>query len=97
VLVVTHDHRPLGYGDRLIIEDGKIVGRARRCDARAPRGRRSCAMRSAKVGRYAVRRGLSEPIAAGAAAEAAASAKFAADWSSSIGQPSEVEATNKEN
>src|ERR1700730_1946812 len=31
VLVVTHDHRTLAYGDRLIrIEDGKIVGRARR-------------------------------------------------------------------
>jgi putative ABC transport system ATP-binding protein len=31
VLVVTHDHRTLTYGDRLIrIEDGKIVGRARR-------------------------------------------------------------------
>jgi len=28
---------------------------------------------------------------------AAASAKFAADWSSSVGQPSEAEATNKEN
>jgi hypothetical protein len=27
VLVVAHDHRTLGYGDRLIIEDGKIVGR----------------------------------------------------------------------
>jgi putative ABC transport system ATP-binding protein len=41
VLVVTHDHRTLTYGDRLIrIEDGKIVGRARRRiskgDARAP-------------------------------------------------------------
>jgi putative ABC transport system ATP-binding protein len=31
VLVVTHDHRTLAYGDRLIrIEDGKIVGRVRR-------------------------------------------------------------------
>jgi putative ABC transport system ATP-binding protein len=31
VLVVTHDHRTLAYADRLIrIEDGKIVGRARR-------------------------------------------------------------------
>jgi putative ABC transport system ATP-binding protein len=31
VLVVTHDHRTLTYGDRLIrIEDGKIVGRARK-------------------------------------------------------------------
>jgi putative ABC transport system ATP-binding protein len=31
VLVVTHDHRTLSYGDRLIrIEDGRIVGRARR-------------------------------------------------------------------
>ena len=31
VLVVTHDHRTLGYADRLIrIEDGRIVGRARR-------------------------------------------------------------------
>jgi len=31
VLVVTHDHRTLSYADRLIrIEDGKIVGRARR-------------------------------------------------------------------
>jgi putative ABC transport system ATP-binding protein len=35
VLVVTHDHRTLAYGDRLIrIEDGRIVGRARR---RTPR------------------------------------------------------------
>ena len=31
ILVVTHDHRTLSYADRLIrIEDGKIVGRARR-------------------------------------------------------------------
>jgi putative ABC transport system ATP-binding protein len=31
VLVVTHDHRTLSYADRLIrIEDGRIVGRARR-------------------------------------------------------------------
>jgi putative ABC transport system ATP-binding protein len=31
VLVVTHDHRTLTYADRLIrIEDGRIVGRARR-------------------------------------------------------------------
>jgi len=31
VMVVTHDHRTLSYADRLIrIEDGKIVGRARR-------------------------------------------------------------------
>ncbi len=31
VMVVTHDHRTLSYGDRLIrIEDGRIVGRARR-------------------------------------------------------------------
>ena len=31
ILVVTHDHRTLTYADRLIrIEDGKIVGRARR-------------------------------------------------------------------
>ena len=31
VLVVTHDHRTLSYGDRMIrIEDGRIVGRARR-------------------------------------------------------------------
>ncbi len=31
VLVVSHDHRTLAYGDRLIrIEDGRIVGRARR-------------------------------------------------------------------
>jgi len=31
VLVVTHDHRTLAHGDRLIrIEDGKIVGRVRR-------------------------------------------------------------------
>jgi len=31
VLVVTHDHRTLAYADRLIrIEDGRIVGRARR-------------------------------------------------------------------
>jgi putative ABC transport system ATP-binding protein len=36
VLVVTHDHRTLTYGDRLIrIEDGKIVGRARRRIAKA--------------------------------------------------------------
>jgi putative ABC transport system ATP-binding protein len=36
VLVVTHDHRTLAYGDRLIrIEDGRIVGRARR---RSPKG-----------------------------------------------------------
>ena len=36
VLVVTHDHRTLSYGDRLIrIEDGKIVGRARKRVARA--------------------------------------------------------------
>ena len=31
ILVVTHDHRTLSYADRLIrIEDGRIVGRARR-------------------------------------------------------------------
>jgi putative ABC transport system ATP-binding protein len=31
VLVVTHDHRTLGYADRMIrMEDGRIVGRARR-------------------------------------------------------------------
>jgi putative ABC transport system ATP-binding protein len=31
VLVVTHDHRTLSYADRLIrIEDGRIVGRARK-------------------------------------------------------------------
>ena len=31
VLVVTHDHRTLEYGDRMIrIEDGRIVSRARR-------------------------------------------------------------------
>src|ERR1700693_1268630 len=31
ILVVTHDHRTLSYADRLVrIEDGKIVGRARR-------------------------------------------------------------------
>jgi putative ABC transport system ATP-binding protein len=37
VLVVTHDHRTLSYADRLIrIEDGKIVGRARRRPA--PKG-----------------------------------------------------------
>ena len=31
VLVVTHDHRTLEYGDRMIrIEDGKIASRARR-------------------------------------------------------------------
>jgi putative ABC transport system ATP-binding protein len=37
VLVVTHDHRTLAYGDRLIrIEDGKIVGRARRRIAKTP-------------------------------------------------------------
>ena len=31
VLAVTHDHRTLGYADRIIrIEDGQIVGRARR-------------------------------------------------------------------
>jgi len=36
VLVVTHDHRTLTYGDRLIrIEDGRIVGRVRK---RAPKG-----------------------------------------------------------
>jgi putative ABC transport system ATP-binding protein len=36
VLVVTHDHRTLSYADRLIrIEDGKIVGRARRRPAAA--------------------------------------------------------------
>jgi putative ABC transport system ATP-binding protein len=38
VLVVTHDHRTLGYGDRLIrIEDGKIVGRVRRRVAKGAR------------------------------------------------------------
>jgi putative ABC transport system ATP-binding protein len=31
VLVVTHDHRTLKYGDRMIrIEDGRIASRARR-------------------------------------------------------------------
>jgi putative ABC transport system ATP-binding protein len=31
ILVVTHDHRTLAYADRLIrIEDGRIVGRARK-------------------------------------------------------------------
>ena len=31
VLAVTHDHRTLPYADRIVrIEDGKIVGRARR-------------------------------------------------------------------
>ena len=44
ILVVTHDHRTLSYADRLIrIEDGKIVGRARR---RARPARRSTAARS---------------------------------------------------
>jgi putative ABC transport system ATP-binding protein len=34
VLAVTHDHRTLEYADRIIrIEDGRIVGRARRRDA----------------------------------------------------------------
>jgi putative ABC transport system ATP-binding protein len=34
VLAVTHDHRTLEYADRIIrIEDGRIVGRARRKDA----------------------------------------------------------------
>jgi ABC-type transporter Mla maintaining outer membrane lipid asymmetry ATPase subunit MlaF len=33
VLAVTHDHRTLEYADRIIrIEDGRIVGRARRRD-----------------------------------------------------------------
>ena len=45
VLVVTHDHRTLAYGDRLIrIEDGKIVGRARR---RIARGNPHAAVRAA--------------------------------------------------
>jgi putative ABC transport system ATP-binding protein len=34
VLAVTHDHRTLEYADRIVrIEDGRIVGRARRRDA----------------------------------------------------------------
>ena len=38
VLVVTHDHRTLEYGDRMIrIEDGRIVSRARRRPT-SPRG-----------------------------------------------------------
>ena len=38
VLVVTHDHRTLEYGDRMIrIEDGRIASRARRRPA-SPRG-----------------------------------------------------------
>ena len=37
VLAVTHDHRTLEYADRIIrIEDGRIVGRARRREAGAP-------------------------------------------------------------
>jgi putative ABC transport system ATP-binding protein len=36
VLAVTHDHRTLEYADRIIrIEDGRIVGRARRREGRA--------------------------------------------------------------
>jgi putative ABC transport system ATP-binding protein len=36
VLAVTHDHRTLEYADRIVrIEDGRIVGRARRRDAGA--------------------------------------------------------------
>jgi putative ABC transport system ATP-binding protein len=45
VLVVTHDHRTLTYGDRLIrIEDGKIVGLARR---RIAKGDGQAAVRAA--------------------------------------------------
>ena len=37
VLAVTHDHRTLEYADRIIrIEDGRIVGRARRREVDAP-------------------------------------------------------------
>ena len=37
VLAVTHDHRTLEYADRIIrIEDGRIVGRARRREVGAP-------------------------------------------------------------
>lgn len=37
VLAVTHDHRTLEYADRIVkIEDGRIVGRARRREAGTP-------------------------------------------------------------
>jgi putative ABC transport system ATP-binding protein len=36
VLAVTHDHRTLEFADRIVrIEDGRIVGRARRRDGAA--------------------------------------------------------------
>ena len=50
VLVVTHDHRTLTYADRLIrIEDGRIVGRARRRSGGLMQGDGGRAQEAARV------------------------------------------------